>query len=150
MKKFWTEQELDYLLAAIHGKTVSQIAEDLGRSERSIKGKLRSLGVKITDNRKKFLTKRADLWTSEQTSYLINNAGKLTSYKIAKYLNKTSHAVKEKARRMNLSLQLNPWSYKDIDTLESLVKEGKTWVEIGKVLQRTPTSCRRKYSYVFK
>ena len=150
MRKFWTEQELDYLLAAIHGQTVSQIANHLNRSERSIKNKLNKLGVKITDVRKKFLTKRDDLWTKEQVNYLINNAGKNTSYKIAKDLNKTNFAVKEKARRLNVSLQINPWSYKDVDLLEKLVQEGKTWIEIGNALDRTPNSCRRKYSYVFK
>ena len=150
MAKPWTEAEINYLLAAIHGQTAAQIAEHLERSERSVKNKLSSLGVKITAARKKFLTKRDDLWTKDQVNYLINNAGKKTSYKIAKDLNKTNFAVKEKARRLNVSLQINPWTYKDVDLLEKLVQEGKTWVQIGNALNRTPNSCRRKYSYVFK
>ena len=150
MAKPWTDTEVNYLLAAIHGQTAAQIAQHLERSERSVKNKLNSLGVKITDARKKFITKREDLWTREQVNYLINNAGRSTSYKIAKDLNKTNYAVKEKARRLNVSLQINPWNYKDVDLLEKLVKEGKTWIEIGEALNRTPNSCRRKYSYVFK
>ena len=150
MAKPWTDAEINYLLAAIHGQTAAQIAEHLERSERSVKNKLNSLGVRITDARKKFLTKRADLWSARHIDFLIRNAGKLTSSEIAKKINKTTYAVKEKARRLNVSLQINAWNYKDINLLEKLVKEGKTWIEIGEILNRTPNSCRRKYSYVFK
>ena len=150
MAKLWSEAEVNYLLAAIHGQTAAQIANHLQRSERSIKNKLASLGVRITDNRKKFITKGPNLWTQKEIDYLIINAGKITSHQIGKALNKSNIAVKEKARRLNVSLQINPWLPEDIDLLEELVEKGKTWIEIGDLLNRTPTSCRRKYSYVFK
>ena len=140
MAKPWTDAEINYLLAAIHGQTAAQIAEHLERSERSVKNKLNSLGVRITDTRKKFLTKRADLLvcSSHRFSYL-RNAGKLTSSEIAKKINKTTYAVKEKARRLNVSLQINAWNYKDVNLLEKLVKEGKKLgLKIGEILNRTP------------
>ena len=53
-------------------------------------------------------------------------------------------------RKYYIITTFNAWNYKDINLLEKLVKEGKTWIEIGEILNRTPNSCRRKYSYVFK
>ena len=45
----------------------------------------------------------------KEIDYLIINAGKMTSHQIGKALNKSNIAVKEKARRLNVSLQINPW-----------------------------------------
>lgn len=151
MRRFWTEQEEDYLRVSICSKTVKHIAKNLDRTPRAIQNKLTELGIKVSDYRSRIIEdKRSDCWTPAEFRFLKNNAGKITSIEIAKKLKRTVHSVKMKARYHNIVLQINPWLDKDIDLLEDLVNQGMNWKQIANILNRTDNACRRKYAYIFK
>ena len=149
-RRFWTQQEEDYLRASIHTKTIKYIAKHLDRTPGAVKNKMIHLGIKVSDYRSKIIDSRSDGWTSREFEFLKKNAGIITSIEIAKKLKRTSHSVKMKARYHGITLQINPWSDEDINLLEILVNQGMTWKEIAEVFERTPTACRRKHAYIFK
>jgi DNA-binding NarL/FixJ family response regulator len=66
----------------------------------------------------------------------------------AGYLGKSINAVKSKTIREGLSLRRkNPkWSVSEIDIMQKLVAEGKSWDEISEFIKRTPSACRKKGS----
>lgn len=146
----WSEQEERDLYICIHIKTISETALFLGRSEAGVKGKLLQLGLAIRKVRKYKARPKPNAWTKEEVSYLKRAAGKRTSHEIAAHLSRTVGGVKLKARKLGLSLSKTPWSLEEINTLEALREQGKTWPEIGILLKRTPSACRRKYGYIFK
>ena len=63
-RRFWTQQEEDYLRASIHTKTIKYIAKHLGRTPGAVKNKMIHLGIKVSDYRSKIIDSRSDGWTS--------------------------------------------------------------------------------------
>ena len=150
MRRFWTEQEEDYLRVSVRTKTINHIAKHLNRTPGAVKNKLTHLGIKVSEYRTKIIEYRSDGWTPAELKFLQKNAGILTSIQIAEKLNRTVHSVKMKARYHNLALQINPWTDEDIDLLGTLVKQGMSWKEIAGVFERTENACRRKHAYIYK
>ena len=149
----WTEQEIEDLKMTCFFKTVREMSEYFGRDEGSIKYKLNSLGIKLRDLRsyRRSEDKRNNTWTKEEMTFIKRQAGRMTSKQIGEVLGKTSHCVKNKASRMGVSLQINPWTEQEIEVLFLLREDQKkSYPYIANFLRRTEGAVRRKYNYLTK
>ena len=141
----WSEDEIKYLKTAVKKKTISQMASHLNRSISSVGYKLRHLGIPVRSVRGYKRTKRRKGgWTRKETSFLRENAGLMTSVELSEHLKRTPRSIKLKASRMNLSLQINPWSEGDFETLTQRIQEGVSFRALSEELGRSPEAVRAK------
>lgn len=87
----WTIDETQLLLESYLSKTLVQIAKILGRSEASIRGKMKAL--KLSKIKK---------WTEKELGYLLVNCTVKSDSQIAKDLNVTRSKVKNKRQKLGL------------------------------------------------
>lgn len=85
-----------YLLRQLaeKNKTVEEIADALGRTERSVENKVRELNIKVKG--------RQGQWTVEDMEYIRRNWGKVPLSTIMTTLKRTESAVTTQARKMKL------------------------------------------------
>lgn len=99
----WTPQELSYLKAH-KTDTIASLATTLGRSESSVRNKLKRLGyIKTHPNRS---------WSKEEEEYLYRYYGRYSVSVLANHLHRTNAAVKHKAESLGLVVYSEYWSLK--------------------------------------
>ena len=86
-------------------------------------------------------------WTIEDEQYLCDNYDKCTVNDIALHLNRTPHAVRNKAKKMGMhrAKEANPGLWKDVE--EEYLKKcycNTSAAEIGKKLGKTATAVKKK------
>jgi hypothetical protein len=142
---FWTEEREEYVKAQVLKRTIADVAEEIGKSEKSLSSKLRAMGIKVRDVRG-YITdkKKPNAWTKREIRYLKNNAGIKSSIEIAKKLNRTRLSVKQKATRLGLTLEKNPWSQEQTDKLYELHSKGFTVRQMSEEIGRSIESVRTK------
>lgn len=141
----WTYEEDLVLKNQASFLTAKEMAKQLGRGEGSIKARLRVLGISLREEHARHLpgNKSSD-WTEEEVRYLRSRKKKMKAESIAHHLGKSVSSVKNKASRLGLSLQRNPWSQEDLDTLTSMVERDCSWQEVSEAIGKTPSACRKK------
>lgn len=103
----YTKQEIDYIKKHYKSKTYKQIANELGRSTKSVNGKARQLGL----TKKKIIIKNR-VWTKEKDAELARIYPFKSNKEVADLLNLTVRAIQSRAKHLCL--------YKD----PSFVKNG--------------------------
>lgn len=75
-------------------------------------------------------------WTKEQEQYLKRNYGRIPTYRVAKYVDRTPYAVNTKARRMGLkaTTKADRLEMERLERLESQRAENKANIEKTKNL----------------
>jgi len=149
----WTEEEIEDLKMTCFFKTVREMSEYFGRDEGSIKYKLKSLGIKLRDMRsyRRSEDKKTNTWTKEEMTFIKRQAGRMTSKQLAESLGKSPQCVRNKASRMGVSLQINPWTEQEVEVLFLLrEKRSKSYPYIAQYLKRSQGAVRRKYDYLTK
>jgi DNA-binding CsgD family transcriptional regulator len=141
----WSEDEIKYLKTAVKKKTIPEMASHLKRSVSSVNYKLRHLGIPVRSVRGyKRTKKRKGEWTRKETSFLRENVGLMTSLEISEHIKRTPLSIKLKATKMNLSLQINPWTESDFETLTQRIQEGVSFTALSQELGRSPEAVRAK------
>lgn len=101
---FWTELDIHKLKTLSMTHSLTELAEELDRTENSVRLKAKKLGIP--------LYKSPRTWTIEEIDYLRRNWGEVSVSKIAKDLHRTETGVIEKAHKLKLKALYN--SYTDI------------------------------------
>ena len=97
-RRYWTQEELDYLKQNYTNKTKEELTEYLDRSWGSIQTKIRDLGFSSRDVK----GSRGSNWTKEEDEYLKENYLAKTTSEMAEYLNKTANAVQNRNSTLGL------------------------------------------------
>lgn len=142
----WTYEEDLILQTWSDWESRTQLAKRLGRTEKSVASRLKTLGIK-----KKNVYSPNRTWTQENVDYLSRSAGKVKAKTIAKNLNKSLSSIKKKAEQLGLSLRSKKapdWTKCEERTLVELVGLGYTWEQISEKIERTPQACRKKSSFL--
>lgn len=124
--KGYTNNEIEYLKENFAKYTNKQLAEQLKKTESSIKNAANKLGL---------IKQPHKTWTKEDDEFLIAHYIEMTSQEIGKKLGRTVHSIN--ARRDDLGLVRNPnWTDSEIQYLIDNHKTS-TYEEIGRMLNRT-------------
>ena len=142
---FWTEEKLQYVKDQVMTRSISDVAKEIGKSESTVASKLKREGFNIKEHRG-YVTKipKPNAWTQKEIAYLKRHAGKKTSIEIAKKINRSRLAVKVKATRLGLTLEKNPWSEEQTETLYQLHEAGYSTRQISEHIGRSIDSVRVK------
>ncbi|WP_419237598.1 DNA-binding protein [Photobacterium leiognathi subsp. mandapamensis] len=123
----YDESELQYLIDNYGVISLKQIAIDLGRTYYS-----------VVDKRQKLIEHNVSFYTKDEDNFIRNNANKLTSYAVAKKLNRTRASVAQRAARLGvLFIKVSDASPKtiypqeDIDLIRELRDAGLSYYSIG-------------------
>lgn len=144
----WSDEDTSLLISLSTMRTVKEMAEIFDRPEHSVKSKLKALSIRLREQRDhRPGVKRGD-WTKDQIRYLKSQIGLKSSKEIGEKIGRTSRSVRLKARNMGLSLQINPWSIRDIDFLMDLRAKGESWTLISQRMNRSKGAVRAKHEYI--
>lgn len=125
----WNEDELEYLKDNYLDKKYSTIADELERTESSIKSKASKLGLK----------KQTGTWEEKEVRFLKENygeSGEMTAKEIANKLDRSLDSVQNKIKNENLSyVEQRPFSDKELEYLKNNYQT-KTHKELAKKLDR--------------
>ena len=58
--------------------------------------------------------------------------------------------IVQQKKRSPLKYSRRPWTESETNTLLRLRNEGKNWVEVGKLLNRTHSACASRYAKIHK
>jgi len=105
--KFWTIEDLNYLVLNFKKMPTKKIAKTLGRSANSTFKKAKQLG--LTDE------KQLTIWTQEEETFLRNKLGVLSTEKLCEQLGRTKHSIYQKAKQWGMSTQLENITWRHID-----------------------------------
>jgi hypothetical protein len=144
----WTKEEDLILRHNAPFMTAPELAERLGRGVSSVKYRLNLLGIKLLDHREFMIKNRDSDWSLDELRLLKIEAGRTKTKTLAKRLGKSTRALRSKASRENVSLKRVSWSDTQIEALERMVSENKSWVEIGEEIGKSPNACRNKANYL--
>jgi len=109
-------------------KTLSEIADDLGRTRKSVEKKRARMGLKAGGNRGK-LTRRGlkrsgrDVWTEEEIRFLKENKEKMTAKEMAGELGRTYRSVTSKIHQLGITNPSSPWSEEEEKILVDMYPE---------------------------
>jgi len=115
----WTEEEVEFLKRNYSEMTGKEIAEALGRTDQSVWGKARDLGLKSD------IVGHGRRWSDEEKSFLEENYTAMTCQEIAEKLDRSLDAVFHQARKLGLAYDKNPFSGRkhDEETLKKIAKK---------------------------
>ena len=134
-RRRWTKEEEDYIKDHYKTRTVKDIAEVLGRSERSVIMRARHLGVA------KLKIKR---WTEEEEDYLKKNFKKKSFKEMADHLERTEKSVSKKALGMGLRRKTPYlWTDEELKYLKDHFMT-KSYEDIGKEIGRSADAVSKK------
>ena len=131
--KYWTQEENDFLINNYEKLTRKQVAEKLGRTEFSVKRRIKTLGISKESLKK-------SNWSQEEDDFLKESYEELSSQEIAEKLNRSEIAVKARFRMLGFK-KFSHWSQEEEDFLKNNYKE-MSFKEIGEKLGRTANSVR--------
>ena len=142
---FWTEEKFLYVKNQVLKRSISDVAREIGKSEKTVAAKLKREGIEIKELRPYISSvKKPNAWTEKEIKYLIKYAGEKSSIELSKKLNRTNNAIKQKASRLGLILEKNPWSEEQVDMLFDCHNAGMKTKEISEKLGRSIESVRTK------
>jgi len=125
----WTDDEVKYLKDNYANKKYSAIADELERTESSIKCKASKLGLK----------KQTGKWEEKEVRFLKENygeSGEMTAKEIANELDRSLDSVQNKIKNENLSyVEQRPFSDKELEYLKNNYQT-KTHKELAEKLDR--------------
>lgn len=138
-RKFWTNEEEMLLISLVESKkNITEVSEELERSERAIKHRLEKLRKELDDVPyfRNYAQEENDLLTS-----FSNDPESDTSEDIAKFLGRTRNSVNSRLQRMRktdnyVDYIQRPWSDREDERLIKL-KGKHTYQEIGEILNRS-------------
>ena len=136
-RRFWTDEEVQYLQDSCGLVSVGKMAKKLGRTPEAIRRKAFVLNLNCS------LISRP--WTDEEAEYLRKNCGKMSTLEIAEELDRTNTSIRSKATKLGLSYLYtkNIWTDEEVEYLEA--KWGSsTILTICRKLGRTESSVRNK------
>jgi hypothetical protein len=125
VNKRWSEEEIEFIRENYKKLTVKEIADELKRTPRGVRGKIERIGIKLEPLKRNQKYK----WTKEDVKFIKDNYKVLTDKKIAKKINKSKAAVCRK--RLNLGLRKQtgePYIHSDYYVRSENGK--KIWVHI--------------------
>lgn len=93
--RFWTKEQVSYLLKNYKKKTYRKIAKDLGISVPSVNQKARRMGLK--------LRKSPRAWTAADDEYIRQNYRKIPTREIAEKLDRSLDAIINRAGPLGIS-----------------------------------------------
>ena len=114
MKNKWTDHDVEYATTNYQIMSASQIAENLGRSRKSVYNFLNRLNI----------NKMSDRWNDKEIDYLKKNVRILSYLDIANYLNRTEAACYNKAHELGITMPDNYYycnSIKDPNTIKYVI-----------------------------
>lgn len=93
-ERLWSVGEEQVVRLRYSTRSAAWIAEELGRTERSVKHKATRMGLR---KRKSVLSRS---WSVEERSFLLANYGPMTAQQVGDQINRTAGAVRNYAARI--------------------------------------------------
>ena len=147
MKNKWTDHDIEYATTNYQIMSASQIAENLGRSRKSVYNFLNRLNI----------NKMSDRWNDEEVNYLKKNVRILSYLDIANYLNRTEAACYNKAYELNITKPDDYYytnSIKDSEIIQYVLDNSNTMtdydISIAKNINMSQVVTIRKNNGIFK
>lgn len=103
-RRRWTDEDEAKLCSLYGNKSVAVIAQDLKRSENSVRKRASILGLK-SDNRK--YSKERRLWSDEEEWTLVEKFHNTDTQELAKELDRSETAIINRARLINVESRYN-------------------------------------------
>lgn len=144
----WSDDDVKLLTSMSQYFPAPHMAGVLGRSETSVRFKLRQLGIKLRE-RGYVQRSRPSQWSESELRTLRRCAGTMSSKELmVKLPRRTNRAIRLKAASLGITLFKSPWSQEDLDVLLKLRAAKRTFKEVAEALGRTEAVCRAKFSYL--
>ena len=134
VNKLWTQEEDDFLKQNYLTKSLKEIAEHLGRSEKACRSRANVIGIR-----------KLAPWTQEEDEYLKQNYLTKDLKEIAEHLGRSEKACTHRATIALSIKKVVPWTQEEDDFLRQnyLTKDLK---EIAEHLGRSKESCKNRAS----
>lgn len=143
----WTDQENEYLQSLAPKMTIREIAQEMGRSSKSVWHHMRRLGLLKERKKAAIVPVKGEFWTKEETEFAI--AGYLNGMnlsEIASHVNRSEKAVKHRLQKVGLyqtSVSRRNWTAEEEDLLEQKYSSLGAR-KIAEKLNRTVISVKKK------
>ena len=141
----WTKEEIQYLVDNCQERYIKEMAEELGRTYKSVQNKLMDLQL-IGKCRKHDPRKPKTGWSEQDTQFILDNYPKMDAYELADALGKTENAVRNKLMRLGVferKVKRQEWTEEELDFLElNYSTKGASY--IARKLGRTTRSVKHK------